>query len=67
MKNIRLFTILSFYLLSSSACSYKPKQEQLGDGDDVQSSNAYYHWEALLGMIQMIENNQVPKPLSPLN
>ena len=40
---------------------------ETGEGDDVQSSNAYYHWGALLGMIQMIENNQVPKPLSPLN
>jgi putative isomerase len=38
-----------------------------GEGDDVQSSNAYYHWGALLGMIQMIQNDQVPKPLSPLN
>lgn len=38
-----------------------------GDGDDVKSSNAYYHWGALLGMIQMIQNNQVSKPLSPLN
>lgn len=40
---------------------------ETGDGDDVNSSNAYYHWGALLGMIQMIQNNQVPKPLSPLN
>jgi putative isomerase len=40
---------------------------ETGDGDDNQSSNAYYHWGALLGMIQMIENNQVPKPLTPLN
>jgi putative isomerase len=38
-----------------------------GEGDDVLSSNAYYHRGALLGMIQMIRNNQVPKPLSPLN
>lgn len=37
-----------------------------GEGDDNLSSNAYYHWGALLGMIQMIENNQVPRPLSPL-
>jgi neutral trehalase len=40
---------------------------ETGDGDDNQSSNAYYHWGALLGMIQMIQNNQVPKPLAPLN
>jgi glycogen debranching enzyme len=40
---------------------------ETGNGDDVQSSNAYYHWGALLGMIQMIQNNQVPKPLTPLN
>jgi putative isomerase len=40
---------------------------ETGNGDDNQSSNAYYHWGALLGMIQMIENGQVPKPLSPLN
>jgi putative isomerase len=40
---------------------------ETGDGDDVSSSDAYYHWGALLGMIHLIENNQVPKPLSPLN
>jgi neutral trehalase len=40
---------------------------ETGDGDDVQSSNAYYHWGALSGMIQMISNNQAPKPLTPLN
>jgi neutral trehalase len=40
---------------------------ETGEGDDNQSSNAYYHWGALLGMIQMIENKQVPKPLTPLN
>jgi putative isomerase len=39
---------------------------ETGEGDDNQSSNAYYHWGALLGMIQMIENNQVPRPLTPL-
>jgi putative isomerase len=40
---------------------------ETGDGDDVNSSDAYYHWGALLGMIYMIENNQIPKPLSSLN
>ncbi len=40
---------------------------ETGDGDDVQSSNAYYHWGALLGMIRMIQDKQVPKPLAPLN
>jgi|WetSurMetagenome_2_1015567.scaffolds.fasta_scaffold00875_3 putative isomerase len=40
---------------------------ETGEGDDNLSSNAYYHWGALLGMIHMIENGQVPKPLSPLN
>jgi hypothetical protein len=40
---------------------------ETGDGDDVISSDAYYHWGALLGMIYMIENNQVPKPLTSLN
>jgi putative isomerase len=39
---------------------------ETGEGDDVQSSNAYYHWGAFLGMIQMIQNNQVPKPMSHL-
>ncbi|MBK8881989.1 MAG: hypothetical protein IPN67_06245 [Bacteroidales bacterium] len=40
---------------------------ETGEGDDNQSSNAYYHWGALLGMINMIQNNQVPKPLTPLS
>ena len=39
---------------------------ETGEGDDNHSSDAYYHWGALLGMIQMIQNNQVPKPLTPL-
>jgi hypothetical protein len=26
-----------------------------GEGDDVSSSDAFYHWGALLGAIQMIE------------
>ena len=40
---------------------------ETGEGDDVKSSNAYYHWGALLGMIQMIRNNDVPKPMEPLH
>lgn len=34
-----------------------------GDGDDVQTSDVYYHWGALGPMIYLIENKYVPKPL----
>jgi putative isomerase len=39
---------------------------ETGEGDDVQSNDAFYHWGALLSMIQIIENNEISKPLSPL-
>mgnify|MGYP001598401830 CR=1 FL=1 len=46
---------------------HKNYDAETGNGDDVVNSDAYYHWGSLPGMIYMIENNQVPKPLSPLS
>ena len=34
-----------------------------GDGDDVSSSDRFYHWGALLGLIDLLENSSAaPKP-----
>jgi hypothetical protein len=35
---------------------------ETGECDDVNSSDLYYHWGALLGFIPIIENGFVPKP-----
>ena len=37
-----------------------------GVGDDVQSSDRFYHWGALLGFISFIEKGYVPAPEKPL-
>jgi hypothetical protein len=29
-----------------------------GEGDDVRSSDRFYHWGALLGLIDYLENNR---------
>jgi len=35
-----------------------------GRGDDVQSSDGFYHWGALLGLISFIENGYLPDPFN---
>ncbi len=37
-----------------------------GQGDDVQSSDKFYHWGALLGFMSFIEEGYVPPPELPL-
>jgi hypothetical protein len=37
-----------------------------GEGDDVTNSDAFYHWGALLGLIEWTEENSpVPASLTP--
>jgi glycogen debranching enzyme len=38
----------------------------LGSGDDVVNSNRFYHWGALLGYVEYLEQNQTGQPLRPL-
>ena len=33
-----------------------------GSGDDVRSSDRFYHWGALLGLIEYLEETDLPKP-----
>ena len=46
---------------------YENYNAENGRGDDAGSwSDAFYHWGALLGFIDLIEKGYVPPPLSPL-
>ena len=45
---------------------YENYNSVTGTGDDVKSSDGYYHWGALLGMISIIEKGQMPQPMLPL-
>lgn len=38
----------------------------LGSGDDVANSSRFYHWGALLGYIEYLEQYQTAQPLKPL-
>jgi len=37
---------------------YENYNANTGAGNDVRSSDAYYHWGALLGVIQLLEHGQ---------
>jgi hypothetical protein len=39
---------------------------ETGEGDDVDNSDAFYHWGGLLGLIALIEAGYLPPPESPL-
>jgi hypothetical protein len=39
----------------------------LGTGDDVSSSDRFYHWGALLGYVEFMEQNRDEKSAKPVN